>query len=304
MKRNQTLLATALITLGLAASVTVSADTKVVVLGTGTPVPNGERAGSSIAVIHNDEAYIFDIGAGVVQRAIQAYEQYDIEALYPTKINHLFLTHLHSDHILDFPELLGTYWWRRESQIQVFGPTGTQAMSDGANAMLAKDTQTRLQDKSPVTNREAYRANITEFDEAGVVFDENGITVEAFPVTHGDWDLSYGFKITTPDKTIVMSGDTSYNDEVKRQAEGADILFHEAISHEGWQNLSEEWQAYHQYAHSLTTEIAELAEEAQPDLLVLYHVLHYGAPIEGVVDEVKQHYTGEVVLAEDLAIFE
>ncbi|RUR30757.1 MBL fold metallo-hydrolase [Vreelandella nanhaiensis] len=272
-------------------------------LGTGTPVPNGERAGAGIAVIHDGEAYIFDIGAGVIQRAIQAYERYDIEALYPPKINHVFLTHLHSDHILDFPELLGTYWWRRESPINLFGPVGTEEMSEGAYQFLTLDTETRLKDKSPVTNPDAARANVTEFDSPGVIFEENDLRVEAFPVSHGDWDLAYGFKVTTPDKTIVISGDTSANSEVTRQAKGADILIHEVISHEGWSDLSEEWQAYHQYAHTLTTELADIAAEAKPGLLVLYHVLHYGAPIEGVVDEVKAGYDGEVVLAEDLDIF-
>lgn len=303
MSRFKVLLAASFASLGIAVSICANAETHVVVLGTGTPVPNGERAGSSIAVIYNDEAYVFDMGAGVVQRAIQAYEKYDIDALYPTRINHLFLTHLHSDHILDYPELIGTYWWRREQQIQVFGPTGTQAMSEGANAMLAEDTQTRLKDKSPITNREAYRANVTEIDAPGVVLAEDGIRIEAFPVSHGDWDQAYGYKITTPDKTIVVSGDTSFDEEVARQAEGADLLFHEVISHEGWQELSEDWQAYHQYAHTLTTELAELAQQAQPKRLVLYHVLHYAAPIEGVVDEVKAHYDGDVVLANDLDVY-
>jgi ribonuclease BN (tRNA processing enzyme) len=176
-------------------------------------------------------------------------------------------------------------------------------MSEGAYAFLALDTETRLKDKSPVTNPNAARANVTEFDDPGVIFDKNDLRVEAFPVTHGDWDSAYGFKVTTPDKTIVISGDTSVNNEVARQAKGANILLHEVISHEGWSELSEQWQAYHQYAHTLTTELADVATEANPDLLVLYHVLHYGAPIESVVDEVRSGYDGEVVLADDLDIF-
>ncbi|WP_447528459.1 MBL fold metallo-hydrolase [Vreelandella sp. TE19] len=281
-----------------------SADTQVVMLGTGTPVPNGERAGAGIAVVHNGQAYLFDIGAGVTQRAIQAYERYDIEALYPPNINHVFLTHLHSDHILDFPELLGTYWWRRETPISLFGPVGSEAMTEGVYQFLALDTETRLADKSPVTNPEAARANVTEFESPGLVYEEDDIQIEAFAVSHGDWEAAYGYKVTTPDKIIVISGDTSANREIARQAEGADILLHEVISHEGWSDLSEEWQAYHQYAHTLTTELAEIATEANPELLVLYHVLHYGAPIEGVVDEVKAGYDGDVVLANDLDTFE
>ncbi|MBZ5876233.1 MBL fold metallo-hydrolase [Chromohalobacter israelensis] len=280
-----------------------SADTEVVMLGTGTPVPNGERAGSGVAIIHDGEAYIFDIGAGVTQRAIQAYEQYELEALYPTNINYVFITHLHSDHILDFPELLGTYWWRRDSPINLFGPSGTEDMAEGSYKLLAQDTETRLKDKSPVTNPAAAKANVIEFDSPSVVFENNGMRIEAFSVTHGDWKSAYGYKVTTPDKTIVISGDTSMNKNVAKQAKDADILIHEAISHAGWKDLSDKWQAYHQYAHTLTTELSEIATEADPDLLVLTHVLHYGASIEGVADEVRKGYDGKVVLADDLDIF-
>ncbi|WP_275286721.1 MBL fold metallo-hydrolase [Halomonas elongata] len=294
-----------LVLLGLSATASHAAlaNTQVVMLGTGTPVPDGERAGSSIAVIHDDEAYVFDIGAGAVERATQAAERFDIEPLSPINIDHLFLTHLHSDHILDFPELLGTYWWRRADQLQVFGPEGTQAMSEGAYTMLADDTETRLKDKSPVTNPDAAYADVTEITAPGTVFKQDDIQVEAFPVSHGDWDKAYGYKVTTPDKTIVISGDTSLNDEVQRQAEDADILIHEVISRRGWEELPEQWQAYHQYAHTLTDELAGLAGAAEPDQLVLYHVLHYGAPIESVLDEVQAQYDGKVALADDLDIF-
>ncbi|MFI0474054.1 MBL fold metallo-hydrolase [Halomonas sp. HMF6819] len=294
----------ALLGAALAFPAAVSADTDVIMLGTGTPVPNGERAGASVAVVYDGEAYVFDIGAGVTQRAIQAFEQYDIEALYPPNIDHVFLTHLHSDHILDFPELLGTYWWRRENPINLFGPVGTRQMSEGAYQLLALDTETRLSDKSPVTNPDAARANVSEFEAPGIVFEENGLRVEAFPVSHGDWEAAYGFKVTTPDKTIVISGDTSANSEVARQAQGADVLIHEVISRDGWSDLSPDWQAYHQYAHTLTNELADIASEANPGILVLTHVLHYGAPIDGVVDEVKANYDGNVILGEDLDIIE
>ncbi|MFG6176867.1 MBL fold metallo-hydrolase [Halomonas sp. THAF12] len=291
--------------LGLSASASgmTLADTQVVMLGTGTPVPDGERAGAGVAVIHDGEAYVFDVGAGVVERATQAAERFDIEPLSPINIDHLFLTHLHSDHVLDYPELLATYWWRRSNQLQVFGPPGTQAMSEGIYTMLADDTETRLKDKSPVTNPEAAHAAVTEISGPGTVYEAGEIRIDAFPVSHGDWDEAYGYKVTTPDKTIVISGDTSIDDEVQRQAEGADILIHEVISRRGWEELPEQWQDYHQYAHTLSNELAGLANAARPDLLVLYHVLHYGAPIESALEEVQQQYDGEVVLADDLDVF-
>lgn len=299
----KTLISLAIMGLATGTSIIATADTQVVMLGTGTPVPNGERAGAGVAVIYNEEAYVFDVGAGVVERATQAAERLGIEPLSTTNINHLFLTHLHSDHVLDYPELLGTYWWRRTDQLKVFGPEGTQAMSEGIYAMLADDTETRLKDKSPVTNPDAARAHVTEITAPGKVFEEGEISIEAFPVSHGDWDRAYGYKVTTPDKTIVISGDTSINHEVQRQAEGADILIHEVISRSGWEELPAQWQAYHQYAHTLTDELADLANAAQPDLLVLYHVLHYGAPIESALEEVQRQYDGDVVLADDLDVF-
>ncbi|GHB02361.1 MBL fold metallo-hydrolase [Modicisalibacter luteus] len=304
MTKRYSFLALPLSTLLMAFAHPTLADTQVVMLGTGTPVPNGERAGAGVAVIHDGEAYLFDLGAGVVERATQAAERLGIDSLYPTNIEHLFLTHLHSDHVLDYPELLGTYWWRRENPLQVIGPKGTQGMSEGIYTMLAADTETRLKDKSPITNPDTAYAEVTEISQPGTVYETDDIQVEAFPVSHGDWDLAYGYRITTPDKTVVISGDTSINKEVEKQAAGADILIHEVISRTGWKDLPKQWQDYHQYAHTLTDELAELANRAQPDLLVLTHVLHYGAPIETVVEEIQRDYAGEVQLADDLDVYE
>lgn len=148
-----------------------------------------------------------------------------------------------------------------------------------------------------------YQLDVTEIADPGVVFDENGVTIEAFEVSHGDIHPAFGYKVTTPDKTIVISGDTTYNDTVLDMARGADILVHEVISEEGWSALPPEWQAYHHSSHTLTSELARLANEARPDLLVLTHILHYGAPIETALSEVQALYDGKVVLAEDLDEF-
>ncbi len=88
-------------------------ETQVVVLGTGNPVPDAYRAGSSIAVIHKGEAYLFDVGAGAIQNAVTARYKYDIPSLYPSQICCVFLTHMHSDHTMDYSELAFTLWWRR-----------------------------------------------------------------------------------------------------------------------------------------------------------------------------------------------
>ena len=281
-----------------------SAETRLVMLGTGTPVPDHSRAGSGLAVIHDGEAFLFDAGGGVVQRMIEANETFGIEALYPTNVTRMFLTHLHSDHTLDYPELAATYWWRCETPLRAWGPVGLQAMTDGYYDMQAADIEIRTSGSNPVNDPEAYRVDVTEIDEPGIVYDEGGVTVEAFAVNHGDIEPSYGYTVTTPDGKIVFSGDTAYSETVRDAARGADILVHEVISEEGWSALSKDWQAYHRAAHTLTGELARLAGEAGPELLVLTHILHYGAPIETALEEVQAQYDGRVVLGGDLDTFD
>lgn len=290
------------------AAVAAQADTKVVMLGTGTPVPNPDRAGAGVAVIHDGEAYVFDIGGGVVQRMIEAAQLTSVDAaqakgikeLAPTNVNHLFITHLHSDHTLDYAELASTLWWRRDDHLNAIGPKGLQAMTDGFYNMQKVDIDLRTGGNQPVKDPTMYRVNVTEIAEDGIVFDQDGVTVEAFSVSHGDIDPAYGYRITTPDKSVVISGDTTYSETLAEKAKGADVLIHEVISEEGWSALSPSWQEYHHTSHTLTSEVAKIANAAQPGVLVLTHVLHYGAPIESAKSEVETLYDGKVVLASDL----
>jgi len=289
------LLAVAALSIGVA-----HAETRVIMLGTGTPVPNAERAGSGVAVIHNDKAYLFDVGHRTVQRAIQAWKTMDAPALNPTKIENVFLTHLHSDHTLGYSELAATYWWRRDKQLHAYGPKGLQSMTNGYYDMQKMDISLRLNGSTPVRDPDMYKVAVTEISKDGIVFANNDVTVEAFTVSHGDIEPAYGYRITTPDKTIVISGDTTYNENLIKKAKNADILIHEVISHEGWSALDKNWQNYHQLSHTLTTDLAKIANKTKPDLLVLTHVLHYGAPIDTAYNEVSALYDGKVVLANDL----
>ena len=278
------------------------AQTRVVVLGTGTPVPAAERAGPGIAVVHDGRAYLFDVGGGVVQRALEGSRRYGIPGLSPERIDRVFLTHLHSDHTADLAELAAKIWWRRSGRIAVRGPTGVRAMVEAMEAMLAADIRYRTGGIQPLARPDGYRVIPTEI-EAGRVLDEDGIVIEAFEVAHGAARPAFGYRVTTPDRTIVISGDTSYSDAVIEMARGADILFHEVISEAGLRALAPSWQAYHSSVHTTSSELARVARQARPGLLVLYHVLHYGARIESALEEVRAAYDGDVVLADDLDVF-
>ncbi len=276
--------------------------TQVVVLGTGTPIPDAHRAGPSIAVIHKGEAYLFDIGAGAVQNAITARYKYDIPSLYPSQICCVFLTHLHSDHTLDYSELAATLWWRSRPPLSAWGPIGLEQMTNGMAEMMAPDTALRTGGSQPVQDSIAREIQVTEIDE-GIVFQKDDLTVEAFAVNHGKIKPAYGYKITTADRSIVISGDTAFSEKLLEKSRGVDLLFHEVISDSGLAGNTEFWQNYHKSSHTLASELGKLASEARPGLLVLYHGLFYGVPEATIVDEVRTTYDGEVVLADDLDRF-
>lgn len=280
----------------------LEAATQVVVLGTGTPVPDARRAGSSIAVIHRGQAYLFDAGPGAVQNAIRARYRYDIPSLYPSQVCCVFFTHLHSDHTLDYPELAYKLWWRRTAPLRAFGPRGLAAMTDGMHAMMAADTRLRTEGVQPVSNPE-LRFIATREITAGIVFEAEDIRIEAFDVPHGTIKPAFAYRITTHDRTVVISGDTAYSEALAEIARGADLLFHEVISDAGLAKNTPFWQNYHRQAHTPASSVARLAREARPGTLVLYHGLFYGVPESTVVDEVRAGYDGRVVLAEDLDRF-
>ncbi|HXV59299.1 MAG TPA: MBL fold metallo-hydrolase [Vicinamibacteria bacterium] len=277
----------------------LDAPTQVVVLGTGTPVPDAKRAGFSIAVIHKGETYLFDVGAGSIRNAVIARYKYDIPSLYPSLICCVFVTHLHSDHTADYPELASTLWWRRRHALRAWGPKGLEALTQGMYAMMAPDTALRTSGNQPVRTADAYEIDVTQISE-GVVLEKDGMLVEAFSVNHGEVKPAYGYRITTDEKSIVISGDTAYSDKVAEMSRGVDLLFHEVISDEGLSRTSEGFQAYHRVSHTTASELGRLASLARPGLLVLIHGLFYGVPEHRIIDEVRAEYTGRVVLANDL----
>lgn len=152
-------------------------------------------------------------------------------------------------------------------------------------------------------NNQGWRVNSHEIIEEGVIYKDENVEVEAFPVPHGTWPNAWGYRFTTPDKVIVISGDTAYSTKLASYAAGADILLHEAISAEKLALRDDFWRNYHSKNHTTTHELGELASEAQPKILVVYHVLHLGASEKSMILEIAQKYDGEVIIGRDLDIF-
>ncbi len=277
-------------------------ETRVVILGTGTPIPDAYRAGPGIAVVHKGETYLFDVGAGTVRNATVARYRYDIPSLYPTQICCAFITHMHSDHTLDLMELGYTMWWRRREGLKLWGPAGMGEMVAGMKATMLPDTRIRSSGTQPLPNAAGNQIDFVEIQE-GVLLQKDDLTITAFPVNHGDIKPAFGFKVVTPDKSVVISGDTAFSERLIEEARGVDILLHEVISVAGLEKTTAFWQSYHKKAHTTSVDVGRVAMQAKPGLLVLYHGLYYGTPEEDVISEVRRVFDGPVVLANDLDVF-
>jgi len=139
--------------------------------------------------------------------------------------------------------------------------------------------------------------------EYAVVFQDDLIEVTAFKINHGSWDNAFGYRFVTPDKTIVISGDTRPSQNLIRYSEGVDILVHEVYSQAGFDKKTEVWKKYHATHHTSTYELGKIAKKTKPDLLILHHILFWGATEEELLDEISQIYDGLVSVGSDMMIY-
>ena len=274
---------------------TLSDRTQVILLGTGSPNADPARSGPATAVVVDGVPYIVDCGPGVVRRAAAA-------GLKASSLGHVFITHLHTDHTLGLPDLIFTCWVLERGQpLQVYGPPGTKRMTDHILAAYDEDIRIRLDGFEPA-NTEGYKVVVHEM-KPGVVLKDERVTVTAFRVDHGSWKEAFGFRFETPDRTIVISGDTRPSENLIEQAKGVDLLIHEVYSHEKFQKRMPVWQRYHSLFHTSTLELGEIAKKTKPRLLVLTHQLLWGATDEDLLREISTVYDGPVVSGADLDRF-
>lgn len=278
-----------------------SAITQVVLLGTGTPNAEPDRWGSSVAVVVNGTPYLVDAGAGVVRRASAAY-QAGVEGLEVKRLSHLFLTHLHSDHTVGLADLIYSPWvLERATPLMVVGPQGTERMASNLTAAYQADVEVRIGGLEPA-NSTGHEVDARDAGP-GLVYEDENVRVTAFEVAHGSWTQAFGYRFETPDRVVVVSGDTAPTEAMVEFCGGCDILIHEVYSKAGFDRRVAEWQRYHAASHTSGPELGELASRAQPALLVLTHQLLWGATPDELVAEVLGRFDGAVVYGSDLDVF-
>jgi ribonuclease BN (tRNA processing enzyme) len=148
----------------------------------------------------------------------------------------------------------------------------------------------------------AYEVHTQEIKE-GQIYKDSNLTVTAFNVQHGQWDNAFGFVFQTKDKKIVISGDCTYSENLIKYAKDCDILVHEVYSDAGLKKRTQRWQDYHSSFHTSTYQLADIANQVKPKLLILNHQLTFGTSLQSLLDELKSKYAGPVVNGADLDVF-
>jgi ribonuclease BN (tRNA processing enzyme) len=281
--------------------------TLVVMLGTGNPRPDPSRSGPATAIVVNDTPYLIDFGPGVIRRVTAAYEKGAAALGYGgVNIKTAFLTHMHSDHTIGYPDLIFTPWvMGRHEPLEVYGPKGLKAMTEN----VLKAWQVDIDARTTGLNRHnptGYKVKAHEV-LPGIVYRDDNVTVTAFHAHHEEMVDSFSYRFEALDRTIVISGDTAPTQELIDQSRGCDVLIHEAYSMMAYRNTARPSPEFRRRHHTSSLELAEIANKVKPGILVTYHRSSIGeessSPDQDVlIEEIRRDYKGRVVAANDLDV--
>ena len=256
---------------------------RVTLLGTGTPLPNSERFGSAILVEAAGKKLLFDCGRGAVIRLAQA-------GVNPKEIDGLFLTHLHSDHVVGIPDLWLSGWFLgRDKPLPLWGPPGTRTMAKHLVQAFAFDIRTReaASDHLPAKGVEIDAKEVLQ----GKIYDDSLARISAFLVDHGTVKPASGYRVDSAGHSVVISGDTKFCQNLVNFASGADCIIHVAWS-AGWKNPTPSSKR----SIASAEDAGRVFAMAKPKLGVVYHYKNE----EGLWDAVRKEYQGPLVIGKDL----
>lgn len=268
---------------------------KVTLLGTGDPTPRIERFGPSTLVEAGGQVLLFDAGRGVMQRLFQL-------GASTAEIDAIFLTHLHSDHVVGLVDLWLTGWVvdQRDKPLRVYGPVGTRRLVEHLRQAFAFDIDIRTAEagRSP----RGVRIDVVEIDE-GLVWKHDGVAVRAFAVDHSPVEPAFGFRVDHQGRSVAFSGDTRYSESLIRNASGVDLLIHEVAeapaafkaANPGLPRLAH---------HTQAEDAGRVFAAVSPKLAVYSHlVLVRGFEAADLVPLTRRTYDGALLVGEDLMTF-
>ncbi|HXT64614.1 MAG TPA: MBL fold metallo-hydrolase [Pyrinomonadaceae bacterium] len=277
--------------------------TRIILLGTkgGPTLGNSGRSNNATLIVINDVAYLIDCGYGVSRQLISAGVGFD-------RLRYIFITHHHSDHNLEYGPLLYNAWVAGSAhEFDSYGPPGLKTMTDAFFEYEKFDIETRLADEGGKDPRKLI--SVHEFDSAGLVMQDADVKVTSCRVRHPPITQSYAYRFDAKDRSIVISGDTSYAPELAEFAKGADVLIHEAMYLPALEKLirqapdATKLRQHLLASHTATEDVGRIAAQAGVKMLVLTHLVPGNDP--SITDAqwtegVRKHFTGRIVVGKDL----
>jgi ribonuclease Z len=267
----------------------------VTLLGTGSPIPEVERFGPSTLVQAGNQTLIFDVGRGAHQRLAQA-------GVAASQVDAIFLTHLHSDHIVGIPDLWLTGWLQRNRPWPVFGPSGTARMMDTLKLAFSVDIQARIEESAGLLTPAGSEVNARDI-EPGLVYERNGLRVTAIRVNHRAIAPAFGYRIDYAGRSVVLSGDTQVSPDLIEAAVGTQLLVHEVFQASDAVLKDNPAMARVKTFHVDAAEAGSVFQRVRPKLAVYSHIILRGVSVEELVKRTRTTYTGPLVVGEDLIRF-
>ena len=269
-----------------------------IILGSGSPLPDPERAGPSTMVRTGAGDLLFDCGRGVLMRAAGAGSA-------AGALRGLFLTHLHSDHTTDLNDIITSRWITsfQPHPLTVYGPVGAASLLAATEAMLELDIGYRLTHHEDLEWRPS--TEVVEC-ERGVVFEDGPTRVTAAPTDHAPVRPTIGFRVDDDGASVVIAGDTVPCEGLDGLCVGADMLVHTVVRPDLIEPIGLPRLLDVLDYHSSVEDAARTAARAGVGTLVLTHLVP--APQTGTEAEwialASAHFDGQVVLARDLLTLE
>jgi len=272
-------------------------DLKIVLLGTGVgPRVDLQQFGASTLIEAGSVRLLFDCGRGATIRLAQT-------GIPLGSINRVFLTHLHSDHVIQLPDLLLTGWvgGGRTVPLEVWGPEGTRDMMDHLQQAFAFDIHMRrdVDEKAPGDGIKVMSHDIKQ----GIVFDQQGVKVTAFLVDHSPVAPAFGYRVDYRGHSAVLSGDTRVSENLIRFSQGVDVLVHEVLDADtvrGWFPTNPEAAAAILAKHTTPEQAGGVFARVKPGLAVYSHAPN----AERVISQTRKTYSGPLQGAEDMLTIE
>ena len=275
--------------------------TRLILLGTGGgPRPRRAPSASSQVIVVNDAAYLIDCGDGVAR-------QFRAANIPMARLRHIFITHQHSDHNADFGNLMLLAWAEFNNPVDAWGPPPLEKMWRVFLELNEFDITTRTADEGRKPLAPLLRPH--EITKAGVVMQDNNVTVTAAVVPHPPIAHAFAYRFDTADRSIVISGDTARSDALIKLAQGADVLVHEVLWLPAVDRIaaslpnSTTLKKHIIDSHTSAEDVGRVAQAAGVKTLVLSHFVPADDPTitdKMWMEAARTHFRGTIVVGKDL----